>query len=439
MRVQEIAGRISRYSPITFPLVLFIAFLIPAFLYIRHLSTLPESSYGEVFSLLLTVIVAGCTLILALGFLTAFVAFLLFRISTSGGNAEVNLRSAGGAVHDITIQPCFKPLFGFISVRLLGEGLTAEPRHVLTRPSLRNLFSRRVHGRIRWMPENIGEFRIKKVIVYFEDWFRFFSFPVTVQAATSITRHPAEAEAREVDANPRRTEEETIRIEELRKVEGELVHYKHFESNDDVRRIVWKIYARNKDLVVRVPEILDPFASHLYMCVSFHAADDSILTSTLPPVLLDHYKTYVWTIYAMLREKGYEIKFVTDAEAGTVAEKDAIRGTVTRAQWQRDNNLQSVLPRDAAVVVISSLNDPEEVESIANNAGVRVVFVRLTEALRRSVYASWLEWLFYRQEGEDQGFRALLRATAIRGRLRAREKKLDALLKKYDNIVTADE
>jgi hypothetical protein len=122
-----------------------------------------------------------------------------------------------------------------------------------------------------------------------------------------------------------------------------------------------------------------------------------------------------------------------------VAEKDAIRGTVTRAQWQRDNNLQSVLPRDAAVVVISSLNDPEEVESIANNAGVRVVFVRLTEALRRSVYASWLEWLFYRQEGEDQGFRALLRATAIRGRLRAREKKLDALLKKYDNIVTADE
>ena len=87
---------------------------------------------------------------------------------------------------------------------------------------------------------------------------------------------------------PKKTEETNMRIEEMRKVEGELLNYKNFETNDDVRRIVWKIYAKNKELVVRIPETNDPYASHIYFYASFYNAISNDVYEEFNEVFLDH-------------------------------------------------------------------------------------------------------------------------------------------------------
>ena len=62
------------------------------------------------------------------------------------------------------------------------------------------------------------------------------------------------------EISPKQTNTMDVHIEQLRKVEGDLLHYKSFEAGDDVRRIVWKVFAKNRELVVRIPERMEPLS-----------------------------------------------------------------------------------------------------------------------------------------------------------------------------------
>src|SRR5690606_39221073 len=112
------------------------------------------------------------------------------------------------------------------------------------------------------------------------------------------------------------------------------------EAGDDVRRIVWKVYARNRELVVRVPELFEPYASHLYFYASFEAAvkkqwtGDGYLTE-----MLNYYKNRVWTVYDTLAKNEWELRYIPDQqfqipELGNEAER--VARTISNSEWQQD-------------------------------------------------------------------------------------------------------
>ena len=83
------------------------------------------------------------------------------------------------------------------------------------------------------------------------------------------------------------------------------MNYKDFESGDDVRRIVWKIFAKNKELVVRIPEVINPYASHLHFFASFQnsmiAADSNYAAG-----MLDYYKDIIFNTILQIEKDGEE-------------------------------------------------------------------------------------------------------------------------------------
>ena len=101
----------------------------------------------------------------------------------------------------------------------------------------------------------------------------------------------------------------------MRKVEGEFLNYKNFENNDDVRRIVWKIYAKNKELVVRIPEMMDPYASHVYLYASFFSSSISKAMRTVEDPFLNYYKVITWSVYQNLVKQGFEVRYIPDQDA----------------------------------------------------------------------------------------------------------------------------
>ena len=88
-------------------------------------------------------------------------------------------------------------------------------------------------------------------------------------------------------------------------MEGEYLNYKNFENNDDVSRIVWKIYAKNKELVVRIPEIMDPYASHVYLYASFFTSFNVAGSTPVEVPFLNYYKAMIWTLYQNLVKQGF--------------------------------------------------------------------------------------------------------------------------------------
>ena len=242
-----------------------------------------------------------------------------------------------------------------------------------------------------------------------------------------------------MEAFPRKTEDTATRIEEIKKVEGEHINYKNFESNDDVRRIVWKIYAKNKELVVRIPEILDPYASHIYLYASFFSAFDFLGNDAVEVPFLNYYKSICWSVYMQLSQKGFDVRYVYDQDIPQQKmnnDEEQIKYAISVSNWQRDKELKSyVQTKDASVVIISSLTDINEVNELIEKHGneISFVFVPLTDSLQKQHLGDWLQWLFVQQEKDAIAkYKTNWSLSLLRLKIAKNEKQLKLLLEKYD-------
>ena len=209
-----------------------------------------------------------------------------------------------------------------------------------------------------------------------------------------------------LNVQPRKTVETKTRIEKIRRVEGEFLNYKNFENNDDVRRIVWKIYAKNKELVIRIPEINDPYASHVYFYASFYNSMSPAIYEDFNRVFLNLFKTIAWNSFEQLTKQNVEVKFVPDQEMRTGDMQtyfQKVKFAISTSNWHKDRDLGAYIKKDdAALLCISSLTDVREIEPILEQSGkdLVVIFLRLSKAFSRFRVKDWLEYIFVKP-GED--------------------------------------
>lgn len=305
----------------------------------------------------------------------------------------------------IAIHNIFKPLFGYIRLRLFYDGENISPKFsLISGRSKYNFFSNFIEGNFNWPVKHVKEYDITAGIIYFEDFFQFFSFATIHGANSNFFTPPPEFSTTDLVVKPKKTEETTNRIEEIRKVEGEFLSYKNFENNDDVRRIVWKIYAKNKELVVRIPETNDPYASHIYFYASFHNAISNDLYKEFNTLFLNYFKTITWNSYEQLSRQNVLLQFIPDQQTKTYYADDPsqkIKYFITTASWQKQNELLQYFDnRNASVLCISSFNSHLEIEEIIEKAGngLAVVFVRLSNSFEKINITDWAQWLFIKPE-----------------------------------------
>src|SRR5690606_33123022 len=150
---------------------------------------------------------------------------------------------------------------GFIKGRIFYDNLKMTDKFLLASNKKKppHFWREGVSGKSRLSLPDIKEYTIHGGFVYFEDMLQLFSFPVMQRVSGHFYQAHYKMSLEEKEAIPRKTEQTDIRIDQLRRVEGEFLNYKDFESGDDVRRVVWKLYAKYRELVVRIPEILDPY------------------------------------------------------------------------------------------------------------------------------------------------------------------------------------
>ena len=439
--------RIGYFIPFHVHLVLLVIALLWAENWLIRNNALPETSRTAIINLFISVTSWFALFILLFSFLTAFFPWIFFLINKkyqrSSLKIEIGENENKFTVNRpvaITINNIFRPIFGYIRLRLFYDGQNISPKFSLvSSQSKKYLFSNKISGIFNWPVRHIKEYDINSMIIYFEDFFQFFSFAAQHSANGNFFTPPPHAVTGELIAQPRKTEETDNRIEEIRKVEGEFLNYKNFENNDDVRRIVWKIYAKNKELVVRIPETNDPYASHIYFYASFYNVFSNDLYEEFNLLFLNYFKTITWNSYEQLSHQNVFLEFIPDQPTKTYYADDPVQKVkyfISTAAWQKQNDLVRYFDqRNASVLCISSFSNAEAVQEIIEKTGksLTIVFVELTNSFEKIKIITWLQWVFIKPEkNSSDKLKLAFNLSPLKRKMLDNEKNLKQLLEKSD-------
>ncbi|HLG02123.1 MAG TPA: DUF58 domain-containing protein [Bacteroidia bacterium] len=379
---------------------------------------------------------------------TAFIAWIWFHFRNRNGDVQVKLavgeknRAEAGLVPvTIEIPGVVRPLLGTVRARLvfskmrLSESvlldLNVRAHGALLRRAIKGTGAIEMHDR--------GIYDVEEVNIFFCDMLRLIAIPFTIPASKQLFTLPRELPPKQVKAYPNTTEEQKHRIEIPKRVEGEYLSYKDFEGGDDVRRVVWKIYARTGDIVVRIPETMDPYASHLYFYASFYNALGDPDNSLFETELLNVYKDKVRNLYEALQKNGFDMRLPHDQETPKLAgmsDKKNELFHIAAASWQKTKRPDEFIQiRKAAFVTMSSAVPAEDISRLLQNLPLHipVVAFRLSDAISSPLRLKFRHLFFRPRRTPADKLRRPWTLSPLRIRLQRNERELQDIFKKRGN------
>ncbi|MBS1557303.1 MAG: DUF58 domain-containing protein [Bacteroidetes bacterium] len=297
-----------------------------------------------------------------------------------------------------------RPLLGTIQARLAFTNQNLSDVIVLdtnvTKP--RHLWRQALQGSGQTLLHNRGIYDMEKVLITFCDMFGFVSLPCAIPFTQQLYTLPVATEPQTIKSFPHSTEEQKHRIDVPKRVEGEYVNYKEYETGDNIQRIVWKIYAKSGELVVRIPEIKDPYASHLYFYISFFNGI-TLNDGAFEAELLNVYKDRARNLLEALQRNNYTVRIPPDQEIPKLAgvgDKKTELYQITACTWQNKIAPTTFVNyNQAAFVCLSSLTPIEEIQTLVRHlpAAIPLVIIKLSTAIP-SPFTFSIKNIFFRPE-----------------------------------------
>jgi Protein of unknown function DUF58 len=380
--------------------------------------------------------------------ITALTTWLYFINSAKNKSVSVQAKFGDGQKAEagwvpLTVMisgPVLRPLLGTIQARLVFSEKRLSDRVILddniSRP--RHWWRQAIKGTSQTLLHDRGIYDVEKVLISFCDMLGLVSLPYTVSATQQLYTLPLPQQEQNIKAQPNSTEEQKHRIDIPKRVEGEYVNYKEFESGDNIQRIVWKIYAKSGQLVVRVPETKDPYASHLYFYASFFHGFN-LQEGSFDTELLNLYKDKVRSLFEALQRNGYDVRIPQDQEIpklSGLSEKKNELFQITAASWQRDKTPASFVNYGkAAFVCMSSITPVSEIETILRNLppAIPLVVVKLSDAIRSPFQISLKDIFFKPEKQPADRLRQPWLISSLRRELVKNEKAITLALKQRSN------
>jgi len=432
----------SQFFPfrINFVLLLLTGLLCYQLLQNKKIET---SSYYGLALLMAKIILVFAGILVSISLLSCLLCWLYFMLGKGANEMQLSAdwKSTGSKrlLLRTTLPKALKPFLGFVKSRLVYHRFAMTDQMIIAGRA-KNQFISIANGlgstNELKLPD-ITAYHFSRALVSFEDFLQLFSFTAVSPIHYDLLNMPDSLLKDTVDMPPKKTEEQVVRIDQLRKVEGEYLNYKKFEDSDDVRRIVWKIFAKNRELVVRTPEVMDPFASHLYFYASFFHQADVMLHDKYHRAMLNHYKNCVWTLFDALRKKEFDVRYISDQEIhAQESEMHPVQVSLALSDWHREKTIPDYFKaRSGSVLCLHSFSSEQQVEEALSlcDPATTIFFIRLSRTFRSLYVLHWISRLFFKPPGDELArMKARWVFHPMKFKTLAREKKLSKLIKKYD-------
>lgn len=241
---------------------------------------------------------------------------------------------------------------------------------------------------------HIKVYNVQEIDLLFLDFLRMYRLPATVYGVGTFLKHPKKIPLEEVFTQPKIYSEENETSTQILPHPGEWLQFKHFESGDDVRRILWKLYAKNKDLFVRHQEPYTQYSSKISLLVVFEL--DHHFSRKLNMEMLQHllnfYKQAVYTIYLEL-SKNYKEITLSIPNAGRAATEADVLHLLTAVSWLPSE--QQIEIPEKTFIIAPSLCPQELWEKLNQLKTKDFALIPLLKDLKINPTDQWwLKWLF---------------------------------------------
>jgi len=443
----------SRLAGVRWQLVLSVLVIILVSRWLGNEYGQDDSNLWQVMNQFLRLVQGTIIGLFAISLLSVLATYLYFlsleknkRIIVQAKFGDGQKAEAGWVPLLVSISgPVLRPLLGTIQARLVFSEKRMSERVVLDTnvPRPRHWWRQAINGKGQTLLHDRGIYDVENVLVLFCDMLGLVSLPCRVLYSQQLFTLPLSHKEQNVKAQPHSTEEQKHRIDIPKRVEGEHVNYKEFETGDNIQRIVWKIYAKSGQLVVRIPETKDPYASHLYFYVSyFHGFD--LKEGAFETELLNVYKDHVRNLFEALQHNGYDVRLPQDQEVPKLAgigDKKIELFQITAASWQNKNAPSTFINYSkAAFVCLSSLTPASELKIIARNLSptIPLVIVKLSSAIPSPFQIS-IKDIFFRPEKQPvDSLRQPWLFSSLRRTLKKNEEEIEIALAQRDNCWLTD-
>jgi hypothetical protein len=385
----------------------------------------------------------GLVLLSVLSSLIAWLHFLWLRQKNKSGLQvhfyTENKNDQKRQFIEASLPHSLRPILGFVKARLYYDDgqLTDKFAMLSSKLKIKSLLREAIMGKSRIELLDIKEYQIKGGMIFFEDLLNIVSLPVQQNLGGNFYQAPDTLAQTSSEFSPKHSNSMDVRIEQLRKVEGDLLQYKSFEAGDDVRRIVWKVFAKNRALVVRIPERMEPYASKLNFYASFYnSIGKETLYSKYFAEMLNTYKHNVWSIYNALQQKEWQVKYIPDQTfqlSETLAEQERNERIISNSQWQNEYPTSHYFStKKGTVLVISSLckaNDIAQIMDEADNS-LQIFYVPLSQIFKQNVGLHWLSNILFTPAPDRlSGLKSKWIFSPLRRQLIQNEKEIERLLR----------
>jgi hypothetical protein len=308
---------------------------------------------------------------------TILVSYLMYRKTKAMPEIKFTYTGVNKVICAVV---CNKMLFPFAGT--VKAGLTFDKQYE-TLIVLKNLKHRQACGKKELILPDIKSYDLDNVTLFFQDIFRMFSFKTEFKNKVRVTVLPVSENEIELSKVSYTMDKDEIRTNIIHHKEGELLQFKHFESSDDIRRIVWPVYAKTKELIVRTIEMYNMYASRIDIYASFYNNYRDILVKTISDVFLNDYKTNIWEVYKSLK-KDNEVRFIPDQKSKIAVEyQHEVSAQISGMDWHSNKLEEYSGNAKVSVVCISSLLSLPDVEKFLDNLGANTIVV--FTSLRSSV------------------------------------------------------
>lgn len=384
--------------------------------------------------------VLGITMV---GILFSLIYWIYVWIKVKKNQIKVDVKIIPAANHynmRVVVTGLLPPVLGSIRMRSVYANKISETPVVLYADKDK-FFSRKreLSGESQIHLHDRGSHDIWEVHLLCSDMFRFIELPILMDWLGQLITLAQPVGTNVFNASPQTTEEQLHRIEMPRKVEGEYLNYKDFESGDDVRRIMWKVYARTGQLVVRIPETMDPYASHVYFYTSFYNGFNIPGSDNFLKELLNAYKDHLRSAYEGLLSKDYEVRLIPDQmidDEQLFQTPAAAVKAISLACWREDVvPSEFVNPKKAGAVCVSSCVPVQELGHLLNqlHESVPVVVVALSGTIPSPLHVNLKTLFFIPEPTPVDGLKRSWLLHPLRKRLQDNENKIIQLLKSRAN------
>ncbi|MDR1897046.1 MAG: DUF58 domain-containing protein [Prevotellaceae bacterium] len=416
----NMAKYIRKWFPVHITFFILILFFILIEIFIDSDSS---EKVRDISNVLVKIIISVIGVIILFSFTATLIPYILYKKSGRKPEVKFHYTPQNNVVCEIASDGLQYFFTGVIKAELTFDG-----KYTISFP-LKKLKSGQAQGTKELELPDIKNYDLDTVTLFFQDVFRMFFLWKTFRYKTSVIIFPAENSRIAITSKPFALDDDKVRTDTIHHKEGELLHFKHFESSDDIRRIVWPVYAKTKELIIRTIEMQNMYASKIDLYASFCNGYHGALNRETSNAILNRYKSSVWTVYQSLKEEN-EVCFAPDQQPNITGEyQHEVSAQIAGMSWHTKQIEEYLKTGNLSVCCISSLIPAQDVKKILDtlDSNTFIVFISLKSFLWKLSFRGIIKSIFLIQKPEEKVSRKWL-FSAMRIQILNNEKSIGKAL-----------